>query len=108
SHADSRRLGEIRAELLAANERMRVVSPCTHSAKCPLLTPENAKHWCHRFAQAPAEVSRDARWDEWSRELGIDRRSLPYSHFVLSAHDVPQLAGFSRIIGVPREGKGHS
>ena len=108
SHADSRRLGEIRAELLAANERMRAISPCTHSVKCPLLDPENARHWCHRFAEAPPQVSRDARWDEWSRELGIDRRSLPYSHLVLSVHEVPQLAGFSRIIGVPREGKGHS
>jgi hypothetical protein len=76
--------------------------------KCPLLDPENARHWCHRFAEAPPQVSRDARWDEWSRELGIDRRSLPYSHLVLSVHEVPQLAGFSRIIGVPREGKGHS
>jgi len=108
THADSRKLAEVRAELLSAAESLHIIAPCTHSAACPLFQAANEKHWCHHFAEAPSDVSRDARWDEWSRELGIDRRSLPYSHLVLSTHGAPATAGYSRIIGVPREGKGHS
>jgi ribosomal protein RSM22 (predicted rRNA methylase) len=108
THADSRQLGAIRDELLAKGIGFRAVSPCTHSAQCPMFAVGNVKHWCHRFAEAPEKVSRDARWDEWSRELGIDRRSLPYAHVVLSRHEVAATEGYSRIIGMPREGKGHS
>jgi ribosomal protein RSM22 (predicted rRNA methylase) len=105
--ADSRRLIDIRERLLAEASPLHVVAPCTHQARCGLLAPENERHWCHHYADPPQEVFRDARWEEWSRELGIDRRALPYSYLVLTRHEAPATAGCGRIIGVPREGKGH-
>ena len=105
THPDSRRLIEMRQRILMTPEPPRVVAPCTHSLRCGLLTPDNARHWCHFFADPPQQVFNSARWDEWSRALGIDRRSLPYSYLVLSRHEVPALDGFARIIGVPREAK---
>lgn len=107
THADSRRLIEVRERLLAEPDAPRVIAPCTHQARCGLLTPENARHWCHHYAEPPAEVFRDARWEEWSRELGIDRRALPFSYLILTRHESPALAGCARVIGFPREGKGH-
>ncbi len=107
THPDSRRLIEVRERLLGDTEPLRVIAPCTHQARCGLLAAANARHWCHHFAEPPQEVFRDARWEEWSRELGIDRRALPYSYLVLTRHDAPALDGFSRVIGFPREGKGH-
>jgi ribosomal protein RSM22 (predicted rRNA methylase) len=98
---------EIRAELLTAGGDFQVIAPCTHSVACPLFQEANAKHWCHHFAEAPSDVSRDARWDEWSRELGIDRRSLPYSHLVLSIHGGSAVERLLADHRVPREGKGH-
>lgn len=105
--ADSRRLIGIRERLLSEPSPLHVVAPCTHQVRCGLLTPENERHWCHHYADPPQEVFRDARWEEWSRELGIDRRALPYSYLVLTRHEAPALTGCGRIIGVPREGKGH-
>lgn len=107
THADSRWLIDVRERLLAEPDAPRVVAPCTHQARCGLLTPENARHWCHHYAEPPPEVFRDARWEEWSRELGIDRRALPFSYLVLSRHDAPTLHDCTRVIGFPREGKGH-
>jgi hypothetical protein len=77
-----------------------------------MLAPENAAHWCHHFARVPSEASRDARWSQFGRELGIDMRSLPYSFLVLvrrgaAADFEEQMQGCSRIIGRPRDEKGH-
>jgi hypothetical protein len=108
THAESRRLISIREKVLASNEPPKVVAPCTHVARCGMLAPENARHWCHHFAEPPSEVFQDARWAELSRELGIDLRALPYSHLVLSRHASPDLAGAERIIGIPRDAKGFS
>ncbi len=105
--ADSRRLIDIRERLLHETDSLHVVAPCTHQVRCGLLTPENERHWCHHYADPPQDVFRDARWDEWSRELGIDRRALPYSYLVLARHEAPAVTGCGRVIGVPREGKGH-
>jgi hypothetical protein len=60
----------------------------------------------------PSEASRDARWSQFGRELGIDMRSLPYSFLVLvrrgaAADFEEQMQGCSRIIGRPRDEKGH-
>jgi hypothetical protein len=105
THADSRRLIEVREALRG---RFQVVAPCTHSTQCGLLTPENARHWCHHFASPPAAAFQDARWAELGRELEIDLRSLPYSFLVLSRLAGEQRPGFSRVIGTPREAKGYS
>ncbi|MGB8169991.1 MAG: small ribosomal subunit Rsm22 family protein [Chthoniobacteraceae bacterium] len=105
THADSRRLSEIRERLLAGG--FTVVAPCTHQARCGMLTPENERHWCHHFAGPPPEAFQDARWAEYGKELSIDLRSLPYSFFVLSRAAAPPVAGFSRVIGEVREAKGY-
>ena len=109
THADSRRLISVREELRGEFD---IIAPCTHAARCGMLTAENAAHWCHHFATVPSEASRDARWAQFGRELGIDMRSLPYSFLVLarrgmSAHFEKQTQGCSRIIGRPRDEKGH-
>lgn len=107
THADSRTLAQIRDRLLAETGAPSVVAPCTHAAPCGMLAAGNERHWCHHYAEPPQEVFRDARWEEWSRALGIDRRALPFSYLVLTRHPVPALASCGRIIGFPREGKGH-
>jgi Mitochondrial small ribosomal subunit Rsm22 len=104
THADSRALIAVREELRG---EFRIVAPCTHAARCGMLTEQNARHWCHHFALVPAEASRDARWAQFGRELGIDMRALPCSFLVLDRHrdSVRPADGFSRIIGRPREEK---
>lgn len=104
THADSRRLGEIREQLRARG--FSVIAPCTHQAPCGMLAPENERHWCHNFAAPPPEAFRDGRWAEFGKELGIDLRSLPLSFLVLSRDAVPLAPGSSRVIGEPREAKG--
>ncbi len=105
THADSRRLIEVRERLLGD---FVAVAPCTHQQRCGLLTAGNAPHWCHHFATPPSEIFQDARWAEFGKEMGIDLRSLPYSFLVLArpAAPLPTPAGYSRIIGEPREAKG--
>jgi len=109
THADSRRLIAVREQL---RDEFAVIAPCTHGARCGMLAGENAAHWCHHFARVPSEASRDARWAQFGRELGIDMRSLPYSFLVLARRGAA--AGFestprglSRIVGRPRDEKGH-
>ena len=109
THADSRLLISVREELRG---EFAIIAPCTHAARCGMLAPENAAHWCHHFASAPSEASRDARWSQFGRELGIDMRSLPYSFLVLArrgaqTHLENDMRGFSRIIGRPRDEKGY-
>jgi len=104
THADSRRLIEVRERLRG---EFTPIAPCTHAARCGMLAPENAPHWCHHFATPPSEIFQDARWAEFAREIGIDLRSVPYSFLVLSR--APAMApGWSRIIGAPREAKGYA
>jgi len=107
THADSRRLIEVRERLSGA---MTIVAPCTHAARCGLLTDANARHWCHHFAPVPPEAFQDARWAELSREIGIDLRALPYSYLVLEREGADRAIpeGFSRVIGEPRSFKGYS
>jgi ribosomal protein RSM22 (predicted rRNA methylase) len=104
THADSRRLIGVRERL---RDVFTPIAPCTHTARCGLLTAENAPHWCHHFARPPSAIFQDARWAEFAREMGIDLRSVPYSFLVL-ARTANMPAGFSRIIGEPREGKGYT
>lgn len=106
SHSDSRLLvDEIREPLRATH---RVVAPCTHCETCGLLTAGNARHWCHTFAKPPSAIFQDATWSQFSRELGIDLRALPYSFLAMTTHptaaEPPQLA---RVIGRPRKYKGY-
>lgn len=105
THADSRRLITVREHLRGQFE---VVAPCTHRAACGMLAAENSRHWCHHFARVPSEASRDARWAQFGRELGIDMRALPCSFLVLARSGMlwENVRGCSRIIGRPVEAKG--
>ncbi len=102
----SRRLSTARATLLAAGHRF--VAPCTHQQLCPMLEPENERHWCHFFARPPTEIFQSPFWREVSRRLEIDLRSLPYSFLAASRGPAPAWPeGAERLIGHPREFKAH-
>ena len=103
THAESRALIAVREELRGP---MSVVAPCTHSARCGMLAAENGRHWCHGFARVPSEIFQDANWARFSRELGIDITTLPFSFLVMQRGDGPSSGGNMRVIGRPREMKG--
>ena len=103
THADSRALIAVREEL---RSEFTVVAPCTHAEKCGMLTPGNERHWCHHFGHVPSEASQDAHWSQFSRDLGIDLTTLPYSFLVLSRNGGGLEPGATRIIGRPREARG--
>jgi ribosomal protein RSM22 (predicted rRNA methylase) len=107
THDNARRLvAEAREPLLKTG--WKAVAPCTHGGRCPLLLPENERHWCHHFARVPSEVHQDQAWRELSQRLNLDLRVLPYSFLVLeNGERAPQETGWSRVIGTPRELKGH-
>jgi hypothetical protein len=106
THADSRGLVEVREQMLARG--FQAIAPCTHQARCGMLAPENARHWCHHFAAPPPEAFQNARWAEFGRELNIDLRSLPYSFLVLSRRESTTPPGFARVIGRARDATGFS
>jgi ribosomal protein RSM22 (predicted rRNA methylase) len=112
THDNARRLVEqVREPLL--KKGWRVCAPCTHGGICPLMRAENERHWCHHFARVPSEVHQDPAWRELSQRLNLDLRVLPYSYVVLeqdaqmTVPNTPQENGWSRVIGTPREFKGH-
>ncbi len=106
---------DVARALVALRENLRseftVVAPCTHNRACGLLTPENQRHWCHHFTRPPIEAFTNAFWSEFSLRLSIDLRSLPYSFVVLdraaAGSTVAVTEEWSRILGEPREYKGH-
>jgi SAM-dependent methyltransferase len=101
-----RKLSALRERLLGA---LRPVAPCVHSAACGMLAPENEQHWCHFFAQPPPEIFQDSGWARFSRELGIDLRSLPVSFLVMDRREPPPLpAGSVRMTGHQRLYKAHA
>lgn len=106
THDASRRLIAIRERLLGS---FRVVAPCTHQARCGLLTAANERHWCHHFADPPTSAFTDAHWARFSALTGIDLRSLPLSYLVLDRRTAPPLPEDTvRLIGRPRVYKGHA
>ena len=107
THEDSRRLiAEVREALLP---QFAAVAPCTHQARCGMMSAENAQHWCHHFADVPSGIFQDGKWMEFGRDLKIDMRSLPSSFLVLqrAADPAPMRPGCSRVIGRPREATGY-
>jgi ribosomal protein RSM22 (predicted rRNA methylase) len=113
THDASRRLVEcVREPLLRAGWSM--VAPCTHSSGCPMLTAQNERHWCHHFARVPSVAHQDPAWKELSSAVGVDLRVLPYSFLVMERRVGAQrggtagsAGGFCRVIGAPRQFKGH-
>ena len=106
---DSRALIAVRESL---REHFDVVAPCTHAAACGLLRPENARHWCHHFADPPTGLMADSNWVRFAKVSGIDLRSLPYSYLILERRGLrsPIPGGpspaWSRVLGRPRVYKG--
>ena len=104
THADSRRLIEVREQL---RDEFEVVAPCLHQHRCEMLLGANERHWCHFFAAPPEGVLGDDRWRKLARLLGVDLRSLPYSYLVLQhrrvkAEATADTTGVTRFIGRPR------
>lgn len=85
----------------ACRKTFVMLSPCPHQSSCGLLTVENLSHWCHHFATPPQEVFHSAFWSDFSKKMGIDLRSLPLSHLVMTrgAGIVPES---TCIVGKPR------
>lgn len=108
THAVSRDLIGIREAL---RTEFSVVAPCTHVARCGLLAPENAGHWCHHFADPPPAIYADSDWVKFGQRAGIDLRSLPYSFLVLeklAARGSGDPSTAARIIGDARHYKGYA
>jgi hypothetical protein len=108
-HEDSRALIECRERL---RDTFSVVAPCTHGGACGLTAPGNERHWCHFFGRPPWEIFADPFWSGFSRRLGVDLRSLPYSYLVLQRASGPPVdsgaADHVRLIGLPRFYKGYA
>ncbi|MCB0404018.1 MAG: hypothetical protein KDD51_04480 [Bdellovibrionales bacterium] len=95
------------AKLVAIREKLRpqfsIVAPCPHQSACAI--PRTPKAWCHNFAPVPPTVFHDSRWGNFSKELGIDLRSLPVSFLVLQK--APWTAAQpNRVLGRPKRLKG--
>jgi SAM-dependent methyltransferase len=106
SHEASRALIAVRERL---REKRRLAAPCTHQNPCGLLVPECQRHWCHFFADTPAEISGDGNWARFARAAGIDLRALPVSYLVLDSRPAPVLpAGATRVLGRARLYKGYA
>ncbi len=106
THEVSRALVGWREQLCA--DGFHPVAPCTHTAACGLLAPENERHWCHYFAAPPSEIFAMSDWVKFGQRAGIDLRSLPYSFLVLDRRGGAHPAGVSRILGEPRLYKGYA
>lgn len=111
THPNARRLVETVREKLLSTGKWRVVAPCTHDGICPMRSEGHSRHWCHHFARVPSEAHQDRGWRELSQKLGLDLRVLPYSFLVMERIGGPKpsadASGFFRVIGEPREFKGH-
>jgi hypothetical protein len=98
---------DVAQRLVSVREQLKndfaVVAPCTHQGACGLLTKENARHWCHHFAEPPREVFMNSEWSVVVRELGIDLRATPLSFLVLDNRAPKPLPDKAfRVIGSPR------
>ena len=92
----SRKLSAEREHL---RESFQVAAPCTHAGSCPVLAPENERHWCHFFAPVPGEIFANPDWVKFGQRAGIDLRSLPYCFLALDRRPVTPAPGLSRVIG---------
>ncbi len=91
------RLVEVREVL---RQSFQIVAPCVHQARCGMLLPENARHWCHHFAKPPEEAFTESKWAKFSSALAIDLRDLSLSYLVLDKRPIAPLApNVKRLIG---------
>jgi hypothetical protein len=100
----SRALISIREKL---RPHLQVIAPCTHQEVCGLTAKGKEPHWCHHFTQPPARVHQDPHWSRFVSELNIDLGTLPYSFLAMDKQASPPLDKGVRVIGHPRQYKGH-
>lgn len=103
----SRALISVREEL---KSKFSVLRPCTHRGTCGLMMTGREGDWCHHFAVPPKGLSTDPFWTRFARQAGIDLRSLPYSHLVLSRLEKGYEGGsprWERVLGRPKAFKGY-
>ncbi|MFT7514875.1 MAG: hypothetical protein ACI9QL_004100 [Candidatus Omnitrophota bacterium] len=100
----SRKLIDIRETL---REHLQLVAPCTHQAACGMLAKGNEPHWCHHFTQPPSRIHQDPHWSRFVSEMNIDLGTLPYSFLAFDKVGLPPLENGVRVIGHPRQYKGH-
>lgn len=100
----SRKLIQVREEL---RPTLSILAPCPHQESCPILLDKNVKHWCHNFAEAPAEVFHSRFWTEFSKTFKIDLRSLPTSFLILSRNQFTLAKEENRILGRNKRLKSH-
>ena len=113
THEVSRRLMEVRETL---KKDFDIVGPCTTAGPCGMNTEENERHWCHSFATTPSEVFSSADWARFSKQMGVDLRSLPYCYLALQKKGLASPdektseseENWVRIIGEARHYKGYA
>lgn len=95
----SRQLSGLHEEF---RREFRLVAPCPHQAACPILAPQNERHWCHMFAPPPSDIFSNPDWVKFGQRAGIDLRSLPYSFLILDRNERPAAdPKLGRVIGRP-------
>lgn len=94
----SLRLSSVREGLMALGHKP--IAPCTSHMPCPMCD-QNAD-WCHFYAQPPSWVFQSVFWREFSHNLKIDLRALPFSYLVTSRKQVERAPGLARLMGWPR------
>jgi hypothetical protein len=99
SRESSHGLGRLMTEW---TDNLTVLAPCPHQMGCPIIRENRPDDWCHFFVKPPSWVFQDAQWAQWSRELGIDLRSLPVSYQFLVKKD--RMAEFCSQWQKPDEG----
>jgi hypothetical protein len=103
----ARALSELRERLLDVHTPL---APCPHANACGVLAAGKEGDWCHHFARPAPEAFTTRHWALFSREMGIDMRSLPYSYLVLARKSAgaEAPAGRARILGRPEILKGRA
>lgn len=111
---------DIAKKLVLARERLRgaadgsrgalrVLAPCTHASICGLLGPGRGGDWCHHHGLPAPEAFTTRLWNQVSKDVGIDLRSLAYSFLVLGrGAERPSDPRDGRILGRPRVEKGRA
>jgi hypothetical protein len=79
SRSTSRALAGVRNKIRHTHD---ILAPCLGQTGCQAIEGKDHSHWCHFFAERTAEYFLDPEWSEFSKRLGVDLRSIPYSFFI--------------------------
>lgn len=75
----SRHLSSIRNKLRHTHD---ILAPCISQNSCSAIEGKPHSDWCHFFADLDSDYFTNPIWAEFSKELGVDLRSLPFSFFI--------------------------